>query len=255
MNNISILVLSCDKYANLFKFFENYFLRNWPDCNFPKYFCTNKIKVYSKNFVNINYYPDLNWSTTLKGYLQNINTKYVLLLLDDALINNKLDNEYFKKLIKFLSNNNVNHLHLRNNFSLTGDNLFEELPKFMPYRCNVTGIWNKSHLLKILQNDENPWEFEINGSYRVRTISGYYYSKYDFFDYIHLLEKGKIISKSLKNLSLSDKSEIEKLFGKELLLDSLMRTIKNLCFNFIIKINFNKRIKFVNFLKKLFVSY
>jgi hypothetical protein len=42
------------------------------------------------------------------------------------------------------------------------------------YHCSLmTALWRRSHLLKILVENETPWEIELNGTARLRTLKDY----------------------------------------------------------------------------------
>ena len=54
---------------------------------------------------------------------------------------------------------------------------FERRGRFSQYRINTQiTLWRTSYLKKILRSYENPWQFEINGSFRSSLTGGKLYS-------------------------------------------------------------------------------
>lgn len=54
---------------------------------------------------------------------------------------------------------------------------FEQRGRFSPYRVNAQiALWRVSYLKNIIKLYENPWEFELNGSFRSSIYGGKLYS-------------------------------------------------------------------------------
>ena len=87
INNLSILVNSCDKYSELWKPFEYYLLKHWPSLkdhnNLPIYFISNNKFPDSTRFTSIRIKNETSWSDTFLAALNNVKTDYVLILLED----------------------------------------------------------------------------------------------------------------------------------------------------------------------------
>lgn len=256
-NNIQIplVILSCDRYEKIWKIVTERFQKYWHNYPYKKYICTNKLKFESKDFINLNCYPDVTWSNSLYEFLKKIDSSHIFLVMDDTLVTQDLNISFLSKLTQLCENNQVNHVQFFNNFNLKQNNDFEELPKKIPFRANVLGLWNRAFLMNLIQKDENPWEFEVNASYRCRSSEGFYFTS-NFFSYVNILEKGKIVKRRLKDLD----SETGKYLSRNLPFQNysyhFISMIKNFIF-LIIKhgINYNLRVKIVQTLKRILISY
>lgn len=114
-----------------------------------------------------------NWSSRVKEALEKINTKAVIVLLDDFIIESNVDIPELEKLSDVIvKNDNVAH------FALTTVPMENESEKeyyghyyrrahLGRYKTTLqAGIWNKKVLYKLLENGESAWEFEIFGNFR-----------------------------------------------------------------------------------------
>lgn len=194
---ISILVSSCDKYSDLWGIFSYYFKKNWKDCSLDKYIISNFSNNSPKDFKNIRVGNDKSWSNNLILSLKKISTPYVLILLDDVFIKNKVDNSLFEKICIEFINTNGNYLkflsHPKSNYK-TDSKFFNYLPENTLYRSTaVFALWKKSTILRLLNPDENAWEFEENGSIRSDKYNGFFTVNKNFFSYIHGVVRGKFL--------------------------------------------------------------
>jgi hypothetical protein len=92
-SEISVLVISCSLYKNIWDPFFHLFQKNWPDCPFDIYLGTDKYTDnYNGNSCNINILkasvePNAgNYTARVTEFLSQINSKYVILFQDDFLI-------------------------------------------------------------------------------------------------------------------------------------------------------------------------
>ncbi len=181
-SNCGVLILSCDKYADLWKPFFLFFDKYWKDCRFNVYLGTNRKSFEHKNVKQIFSNRETTWSDELEVILKQIPEEYIVIMLEDYFIYKNVDSEEIKSLIRIMEEKNSAFLRL-GAFPLKYDALWpnEALPghpkigvieKGAKYRLNLqTAIWKKDILLKLLSKDESPWEFEIEGSKRSDTFS------------------------------------------------------------------------------------
>ncbi len=188
----SILVVSCDKHCDLWTPFFTLFRRYWADCEMPVYLGTNRAR--SDQAITLNAGNDEAWSRRLRFFLQNIETDYVLLLLEDFFLDQPVSNA--------LVNAQLARLHGLNGICIR---LFPNPPA--DYFHNGVGvlharaafrvslqaaIWNRSRLLEILVDEESPWDFELGGSKRSQAwASGFYCVEEPVIHYQHVVERGE----------------------------------------------------------------
>ena len=206
--DISLLILSCDKYACL-----------WNSCikRIKKYLGI-EIDIYllsnykeNNSVTTIPIGDDIDWSSNLKLALKKINTKYVLLWMDDVYLNEKIQNHIWEKLLSFIQSNNPDFINLKAtplNFYKKQIKGWQLLPKNTLYRVSVVpNIWKVDVLNDLLVKGETAWEFERNGSFRSDKYNNFYISNKAYFNIIHVIYKGKIFRKAYKLLSKSNELE------------------------------------------------
>ncbi|QWD60459.1 hypothetical protein [Polynucleobacter sp. MWH-UH35A] len=263
MNNsnkdFAILVLSCDRYADLWGAFYSLFFNALGLDKYRIYHGSNTVKCSDDRVVNLLSGKDENWSTSYIKILNQIPEESLFVILEDVFIEGVIDIEKFKKCIQLMRLNHVRHIKYFPN--PRGDSGVDEIDflsaynKGAPYRVTVCGFWNKKTLLELLIPGENPWNFEINGSYRSSYSDGYYCLKDPLFSFKNMVEKGMWIRKSIKwamqkNIVLDYKKR-----PHMSILTTIFSNIKMLYFNFILKINWRLRLKIINLFKKLLAVY
>lgn len=168
MNNqnddVTILVVSCDAYKDLWKPFFHCFFKYWNDCEYPVYLASNYEK-YDDSRVNIiNYGEDDAYSTNLLNILKEVDSKWIMLWFEDALIYSKVDNSLIKKLISDAKENNAGYLKFTVDlpifYSKNGENI-GELPRGVKYRSGIgLALYQKDTLLKLLEPGLSAWELD-----------------------------------------------------------------------------------------------
>lgn len=204
-NKIALLVLSCDNYSDLWPIFISQFEKNWPDCPFDKYISTNFLDANSENFQSLKIGKDTSWSDGVIKTLKKIKNKYehALITLEDLILNEKVDNEFFLALVKEFLNLNGNYLKFIKKPRPTNkfNNYFGEIKPGSLYRPTcVYALWNIETLLELLDKNENAWEFERFGAIRSDKYDGFYVVYEDFFKVSNTVVKGKWVPKERKKI-------------------------------------------------------
>lgn len=173
--NLSILVMSCDAFEDVWQPFFTLFERYWADCPFPKYFCTDEKPVQQQGFIPIAIGKNLAWSYRLKHALQQIETPYVLFLQDDFFLMKQADTARIMRYVGILEQEQAGILRI---FPTPPPDLafknYEDIgliAKNVPYRVSCqAAIWDKEVLLQLINETENIWGFEIEGTKRANDI-------------------------------------------------------------------------------------
>ncbi|MDO5561326.1 MAG: hypothetical protein Q4G02_00940 [bacterium] len=258
-DDLSILILSCDKYSDLWPYFAFFFDKYWLDCPCPIYLFSNEKDFKHQNIKNIKTGKFIDWSTNLLKGLEQVKTKNVLILLEDELLDKTINNKEFQKTYVNLKNNCFNHCQIKSNVDYPRDSIIKNnlgiINKGMPYSANVIGFWNKDFLEKTLIAGESPWNFEIMGSYRVSYSDGIYFLPDSFYHAINGVGKGEWFSEAVtfceKHGLIIDETKRKIKRGNSQLKQSFQDTV----FSLVRSINWRKRVRLMNTLRKLFVSY
>ena len=184
-DKITLIYCTCDKYESLWSNFFRLWTKYWPDFSSTvvlntesKDFSFDGLNIIRPKFSKMN--PT--WSERLLESLEMVETPYVILTLDDFYIKSPVDVQTLCTCVNQMDKqNNVNLFTFAhqpgNNKSCDFCDLFEERSRFATYRVNAQlALWRVSYLKKIIKKYENPWEFELNGSFRSSLMSGKLYS-------------------------------------------------------------------------------
>ncbi len=181
----SILVVSCDKYVNLLDVFFKYFKINYKADGIKTYLSMENIQ-YINNDVDITVITNSDaksWSHRLKEALKKIDSKAVLLLLDDFIIESAVDTAEMEKLAKLINEDDkIAHFALT---TVPMKNASQEIfydryykrHQFGRYKTTLqAGMWNKDELMTVLNDKENPWRVEVYANMRSFLSEREYYA-------------------------------------------------------------------------------
>ncbi len=182
MNTTAILVLSCDKYSDIWPVFFDFFDMYWAHCPYPVYLGTNFAKFERKGVTQLFSNKRTTWSDELATILEQIREKNVILILEDYFIYKQVDNKALDDIIALFDRKNAAFCRLAC-FPRMYDELWpfksikdtldhgEILPGAKYRVCLQTALWNKNDLKSLLRSDEDPWQFEIEGSKRTSELN------------------------------------------------------------------------------------
>ena len=162
--SLSILVMSCDKYAkHTFELFYHCVEKYWK--NHPKiYYCTETIdNPYYETFkIDL---PVSEWTKRLNGSLKQIDTDIVLVCPDDTFLRDYVNQIVIKKLCSYIDNKLI-AINLEPPFDCTQVNEIlsvrnpngKWLTSFMPQ------LWNRQKLIELTEGTSlNPRQAEHLG--------------------------------------------------------------------------------------------
>ena len=180
MDKVTIIINTCDKYEDAWEPFFNLLKIHWPECENYRIILNTENKIFNCDYLNIETIcggSEKTWSQRLKFVLDQINTEFVLLFLEDFFLMSRVNMEAFNEAVDFISNDkSVGYVGLKYNKTHTFRDKNMEEPKEHFFdrtltdtvnriNCN-TALWRKDFLLNLLRMHESPWEFEKYGSYR-----------------------------------------------------------------------------------------
>ncbi len=183
----TVLVSSCDAYEDLWEHFFFFLSKNWEGIDRAKIVLNTESKSFAYDGLNIETLGKTNspkphtWSSRLKYHLEQIDTEYVLFMLDDFFLDDKVDVETIDFCIEEMERDkNIVHFgFVPTLWENCGDNRFEKFERRKrntPFRVNTqAGIWRRLELCALLRSHESPWDFEVFASIRSRLRKGQYY--------------------------------------------------------------------------------
>ena len=257
-NDFGILILSCDKYRDLWQPFLAQFRRNVPSGSLPIYVGSNSILCEDEGVYPILSGDDPDWSTSCKRILAQIKERKIFMILEDLFPASKVDETFFLKTVNFVFETDAKHLKYwpsPQTDGLTDQPGIGVYTRGTPYRATVCGFWDRKYLMNLLLEGESPWDFEILGSYRTSYSNGFYGLNKPLFKSKNMVEKGYWIPKSVE---WAKQEGIELDLGSRPVLkggNQLLSRMKIAYFGVMMRVPWRKRVKWMNTLRKALISY
>jgi hypothetical protein len=199
-NNVAILINSCDSYHDVINLNICALKEYWPESANMTIYINSESYFHESDMLqirNLNLIPGKSseWGSRLVNSLTRIKEEYIVVILDDYILESKLDNLRFDNILKkFYLHNSISCFYLNfGKFSLTYDS---NLDLYFVDRSNNflinTGpaVWRKSDLISIVNENDNPWAWEFFSKFRDSAKNMYFYSvKNDFenlYNYNHI---------------------------------------------------------------------
>jgi len=204
-NKFAILVVSCDKYSDLWNpFFESFF-KFWPDCPFSIYLLSNYKFIDIPQVRNLLVGDDISWSDNLYKGVKKLKEDYIFLFLEDLFLIDFVETNKVLKIFNWILKSNANYVRI-NPFAVKADKKFNELvgivSKGTIYRTStVLSVWKKDILLDLLKMGETAWDFEIYSSLRSDIYDGFYATWGKYFSILNTVIKGKWQRSAIRKLS------------------------------------------------------
>jgi hypothetical protein len=191
--SLAVVVTSCDKYSDLWQPLFKAFFAHWPDCPYPIYLIANFKQFPDHRVCTLLVGEDEDWSTTVEKAVQQLKHTHILFWMDDAFLSRRVNNDKVEQLFSHLRRVDGNYLRLRPEPrpDLYINDAIGIIPPGAFYRVSLpASIWKLSALHQVIQRGETAWEFEIKGSVRSGSLSGFYAARTASFGYIHGVERG-----------------------------------------------------------------
>lgn len=201
-SRLSVLVVSCDKYADLWPLFFRMKDYAWSDCPFEFYLGSNFLTYNNdKNIHNISIGEDESWSDNLRKMLSQIPSEHVLFLLEDCVLDKKIDTGVVTRYLDYAIQHGLDCVRLAPVPSpgkiLDREYGLAAVEPGMPYFiCCQISIWKKSSLMNLLKPGYSAWDFELRNS---RDKESYWLKIVSTKKYIFSSKNGVVKGKYLRS--------------------------------------------------------
>lgn len=200
-SKLAIIVVSCDKYSDLWDIFFQCFFKYWPDCPYKLYLGSNFLVYPDERVNNILVGEDIDYSSSLKIMLSEVDEDFVLPMVEDFFISKRIDSENFENYFQDMLAMESPYLKLIRTYPLSyAKNQLRIGPveKNIKYRVGMAAsIWNKNYLSEFLIEGESAWDIERYGTERSDNYDDEFMairvsSKFpNPFDYVHGVVGGR----------------------------------------------------------------
>ena len=207
--DVSAVVVSHDRFADVWPGFFALLFRFWPDRPYPLYLISNYITFPDERVFPLQVGADLSWSQTLMRGLERITSRHVLIILEDFYLTAPVDTASIRRLHNVMVDTGAAYLRLMANpkpdrphpkFRNVGF-----IDKGAPYRTSLQiAFWDRQTLLDLLRAGETPWDFEIKGSRRSDDLSDPFLSIYDgmpSISYLQTVLRGKWLPHAIRHFT------------------------------------------------------
>jgi hypothetical protein len=174
-NTLTIVVNTCDAYSDVLPLFFAAFDEYWPECEYPVVINT-ETNDYSEYLATVHKWREEGakdrWGERLIKTLKSVDSEFVLMLYDDFILESVVDLSGVNDAVELLkSNSNMAVAYLVNTaiqtITSSEQGRFIEIKDHVDYKHNsAPAIWRKSLLISYTGFYDNPWAWEVFGSYR-----------------------------------------------------------------------------------------
>lgn len=237
INDVTILVSSCDKYAPIWKTFFDLLFKHWPSLktynkDVPIVLVSNNIDFHNSRVTMAKSPGELGWNGNINQALKQIKTKYVLYLQDDYYIQDDVLEDKVIDIINAAKAKNLNYVEIAPRCAI-GSKKVEGFPflkyKDPDYGCATTlqaALWEKEALEEMSSDKKattiwalegRPLKIHNNFAYYIPRIQPIIYYNFmyrghiDFYPYCWLYSQGYDM-KFLDNYKIHPKYKVIKEF-------------------------------------------
>ncbi len=204
---LTVVVSSCDKYADLLRPFSVAFQQYWPDCRYPRLLVTESAPTVLPEYI----FDDIlacgkgvSWCARLLAAAKQVTTPYMLLILDDFFLCDQFSNikmEQYLKLAQKYESGSLRLVPLPAPHVALPEQEIGEYKRGEAYRvCAQVAIWDTAYLIALLSEtpDSELWEFERRGSFLSESFAAPMLGTYRYvFPYTEIICAGKWLSSGL----------------------------------------------------------
>lgn len=201
-----VLVLSCDAFSDIWE--ANYFLSslNWPEKVEETTMVTESKQPSRRPFYAMRYSGEVCYADKVKIGLEAVQSKYVMVVLDDYLLSKRIDDELINSLVREADEKNVDYVRFG---TFRGEKKAKDSVVFHQinlsnhhYEVNMQpSIWKTEALLKVLQGQKTAWELEVS---MTKIAEENHFTAFSvpkkFFPYLDTIRKGNILRKAWRFL-------------------------------------------------------
>jgi hypothetical protein len=216
--SVAVLVLSCDKYADLWAPFFSLLARFWPDCPYPIYLVSNHRADSFSGVSNIPVGDDQSWSDGVKRALSKVSEEYVFLFLDDLFLFSKVDTAAVVKVFNWAIASGAHCVRMNPFVTPIADSMgahCADIPcnelvggvsKGLLYRVStVVSLWHRDTLAALLKSGESAWDFEDAGSVRSDVYDRFYATHRNYFPVENAVIRGRwqrSVAQNVQNMGI-----------------------------------------------------
>jgi len=96
---VVFLVVSCDRYSDLWTPFFTMMQKMWPDCPYRQYLMTNEKDFVFDGVTVIKTGPDVDYSSQVRRAVEQVDSRWLILWLEDCIISRPVDTARLQQIV------------------------------------------------------------------------------------------------------------------------------------------------------------
>lgn len=213
MNDLTLLIFTCEKFSDLWDSHVKLLEENWPDRGMDSYLVTDAPHDTWYDGVSVLAAgPDASFTARVRCACETVRTKYVFVTLDDYFLLRPVDSGRIRQLVSIMEEERLDYLRLYDRpkrasaAPLASDPTLRHIVNDTRYSVNLyAGIWRREFLLRTAVGERNPWSYEASLS-RAATALKANCAVDEARDFVTLdvVRKGKILNRANRYLKKHD---------------------------------------------------
>lgn len=166
-DSVGFVVVSCDRYADLWDAFFHCQRRYWPDLPYPVYLTTNHKDYDAPDVTVVKVGNDQCYADNIRAALEQVEEPWVILWLEDAFLSRRVDTARLARIVERAQAVPVGYLKLSTDLPLSYDYSFDReigpIPKGIRYRSAVgLSLYHVDTLKKLLVPGASAWDLDVS---------------------------------------------------------------------------------------------
>lgn len=168
-DELSIMVVSCDKYSDLWDDMFNLLDRFWPDRPYETYLATDTLQYNREGVTVINFGNIREWMVCTRKAVEQIKSPYILFLMEDYFVTKDVKTDNIKEDVELMKERNIDYMNIFRKPYYLEEKDFDyltrwvvKIPKNTRYGLDTAAaIWKRDFFIEQLcREDGNAWRFE-----------------------------------------------------------------------------------------------
>ena len=205
-----ILILSCDAFSDIWEINCAFLKQNWKESLRNASLVTEISEPDFASPIRIVHTGKQAYADKVQLALEEIQSPYVILLLDDYLLTKRIDQKEIESVLLEAAENNADYIRFdrfRGEKKKKGSkHLYSMRPLgSRPYQVNMEpSLWKTSSLRKMLHGQKTAWELEVSLTEEAKRCDLRCFStKKKILPYLDTIRKGKILHRAWKTVKQS----------------------------------------------------
>lgn len=175
-DKVTMVVNSCDAYQDILPLFFCALDEYWPNRAFGVVINSeSEVEKVKNSKLCLNYVGKRNgneWGLRLLRTLASIETEYVIMVFDDYVLESIVDISQVNSIISFMDDHSYAAVYYLNAVCVKShvddeNSSYRLLKDRVDYRLNsAPAVWRRKDLMNYIGIGDNPWAWEVFGSYR-----------------------------------------------------------------------------------------